>query len=180
MADLTADIIVVGAGIFGMSSALALRERGDQVAVLDPGPIPYSLAASTDISKAVRMDYGPDEDYMVLGEQALAGWRRWNADWGEDLYHEVGVMFVSRAPLQPGGFEYESFRLLQAHAHPVERLDSAAIADRFPAWNADQYVDGYFNPAGGYAEAGRVVAALAEQATRQGIDLHPGQAGATS
>jgi glycine/D-amino acid oxidase-like deaminating enzyme len=176
MADRTADIIVAGAGIFGMSSALALRAHGHQVTVLDPGPIPHPLAASTDISKAVRMDYGPDEDYMVLGEQALAGWRHWNADWGEDLYHEVGVMFVSRAPLQPGGFEYESYRLLQAHGHRVERLDSAAIADRFPAWTADPYVDGYFNPAGGYAEAGRVVAALAERAARQGIDLHPGQA----
>jgi glycine/D-amino acid oxidase-like deaminating enzyme len=159
-----------------MTAALALRERSHRVAVLDPGPIPHPLAASTDISKAVRMDYGPDEDYLILGERALEGWRRWNAEWGEDLYHEVGVMFVSRTPLQPGGFEYESLRLLRAHGHRVERLDSKTMADRFPAWNADRYVDGYFNPAGGYAESGRVVVALAEQAARQGIDLHPGQA----
>src|SRR5882672_3676172 len=78
-------VLVAGGGIFGLTTAIALRERGCEVELVDPhlgpGPLPHPLAESNDISKVVRMDYGADEDYTALGEQALAGWRRWNAAW---------------------------------------------------------------------------------------------------
>lgn len=65
-------MIVVGAGAFGVSSALELRRRGYAVELLDPGPLPHPLAASTDVSKMIRVDYGHDEFYMALGEEAMA------------------------------------------------------------------------------------------------------------
>jgi hypothetical protein len=46
-----------------------------------PIPFPHPLAESTDISKAVRMDYGADVTYTRLMESALDGWRRWNERW---------------------------------------------------------------------------------------------------
>ncbi len=79
--------IVVGAGIFGVTAALELRARGHRVSLLDPGPLPHPLAASTDISKVIRMEYGPDEIYTELMEQARDGWLAWNQQWrseGED------------------------------------------------------------------------------------------------
>ena len=75
-------IIVVGAGIFGVTAAIELRRRGHAVQLLDPGPLPHPLAASTDISKAVRMEYGTDEDYATLVEQSFDGWHQWNHDFG--------------------------------------------------------------------------------------------------
>src|SRR5512134_1702679 len=99
--------IVIGAGIFGVTGALALRRRGHVVHLLDPGPLPHPLAASTDISKVVRLDYGPDDDYLAVMETALARWRAWNADWPEPLFHETGVLFLTRAPMAAGGFEHE-------------------------------------------------------------------------
>src|SRR6185437_9008873 len=86
-------VAVVGAGIFGVTAALALRRRGHTVSLFDPGPLPHPLAESTDISKIVRLDYGPDDVYLALMESALEGWRRWNEDLGEPLFHEVGVLF---------------------------------------------------------------------------------------
>ena len=92
--------IVVGAGIFGVTAALELRARGHAVTLLDAGPIPAPLAASTDISKVVRMEYGADRRYMALMEAARAGWLRWNERWAADgagpLYHETGVLMVAR------------------------------------------------------------------------------------
>jgi glycine/D-amino acid oxidase-like deaminating enzyme len=167
-------IAVIGAGVYGATAALALRRRGYAVTLLDPGPLPHPLAASTDISKVVRMDYGPDSDYFALMERALNGWRRWNRDWPEPLFHEGGVMFLTRAPMQPGGFEYESHRLLVERGYAVERLDAAAIRRRFPAWSTGAYVDGYYNPVGGFAESGRVVSRLLEEAVHAGVDLRPG------
>ena len=72
--------IVVGGGIFELTSALELRQRGYAVRLLDPGPIPHPLAASTDISKVVRVEYGADETYTRLAEQARDSWLAWNRD----------------------------------------------------------------------------------------------------
>ncbi len=167
--------VIVGAGIYGLTAALELQRRGHTVHLLDPGPLPHPLAASTDISKAIRLDYGPDEDYLNAMEVALDGWRRWNRQWPTPLFHEVGLLFTTPAPMAPGGFEHESFRLLTEHGHAPQRLDAAAIRQRFPAWARGGYVDGYFNPAGGFAESGRVVSQLLLQAQAVGVRLHAGQ-----
>jgi hypothetical protein len=168
-------VAIVGAGIFGVTAARALLARGYHVTLLDPGPIPHPLAASTDISKAIRMDYGSDLEYTRLMEQALEGWRRWNRDWPEPLYHECGVTYLSRAPMAPGGFEYESYQLLTTRGHQLDLLDSDEIRRRFPAWNADRYPSGYFNPHAGYAESGRVVARLLELAESEGARFKAGR-----
>ena len=150
-------VVVVGAGIYGVTAALELARRGHAVELLDPGPLPHPLAASTDISKAIRMDYGPDEDYLAAMERALEAWRRWNAGWPRPLFHEQGVLFLTAEPMKPGGFEYESHRLLRKRGHRPERLDAASIRARFPAWAEGGYVDGYYNPEGGFAESGQVL-----------------------
>ena len=166
-------VIVVGAGIFGVTTALELRARGHEVRLLDHGPLPHPLAESTDISKVVRMDYGADDEYAALGEAAIAGWRRWNARWPRPLFHETGVTFLARAPMTPGGFEHDSFHTLVRRGHPLVRLDAAAIAARFPAYRPGVYVDGYFNPVGGWAESGAVVAQLLAEAQTRGVDVEP-------
>jgi glycine/D-amino acid oxidase-like deaminating enzyme len=161
-------VCVVGGGIFGVTAALTLAERGHAVTLCDPG-LPHPLAESTDISKVVRIDYGADEDYTALGERAIDGWRRWNAAWPAPLFHETGVTFLSRAPMQPGGFEHDSYALLTRRGHVLERLDAVAIARRFPAYRPGAYVDGYFNPVGGWAHASAVVAQLAGDAIARGV-----------
>jgi glycine/D-amino acid oxidase-like deaminating enzyme len=167
--------IVAGAGIFGVAAALELRRRGHTVHLLDPGPLPHPLAASTDISKVIRLDYGPDDDYLAAMEAALARWRAWNAEWPEPLFHETGVLFLTRAPMAAGGFEHESYQRLAQRGHRPERLHAAALGERFPAWRAGGYVDGYYNPEGGYAESGRVVSQLLRLAQAAGVWLHAGQ-----
>jgi glycine/D-amino acid oxidase-like deaminating enzyme len=49
------------------------------------------------------------------------------------------------------------------------------IRQRFPAFNAEVYVDGFFNLNEGYAESGRAVAAILQQAERDGVTLNAGQ-----
>ena len=92
-------VAVAGAGIFGVTAAIELRRRGHAVRLIDPGPLPHPLAASTDISKVVRLEYGPDEAYTALAEESLQGWRRWNRELGGELFHETGVLFLRRTPL---------------------------------------------------------------------------------
>ncbi len=165
---MSARVAIVGAGIFGVTAALELRRRGHAVSLFDAGAIPHPLAESTDVSKAVRMDYGADDFYTAHMERALDEWRAWNEMFGEELFHETGAMFVTREPMERGGFEWESFTTLTKRGHRVERLDAKAIESRF---SLRGHVDGYFNPRGGWAESGRVVERLAAIARDEGVSV---------
>ena len=167
-------VIVVGAGINGATAAIELKKRGHEVTLVDPGPLPHPLAASTDISKAVRRAYGADEDYTDLAERSIGLWRKWNQEFGVELYHEVGVMFVRRREMQPGDFEHESFKMLKKRGHKIDRMNSAQLWKRFPAWNPELYRDGVLELEAGYAESGRVVATLIGRAKSLGIELCEG------
>ena len=164
-------VIVVGAGIFGTAAALELRKRGHNVTLLDPGPVPHVLASSTDISKALRMDYGADEFYMELMELAFEGWDEWNRAWGVPLFHETGILMFSADPMAPGGFEHDSFELLKARGHSPERLTVKDVNARFPSWEPSAFSEGYFNPRGGWAESGEVVANLISEAKTRGVEI---------
>src|SRR5438094_5848071 len=167
-------VIVVGAGINGVTAAIELKKRGHSVALMDPGPLPHPLAASTDISKAVRAAYGADEEYTDLAEHSIKRWREWNREFGTQFYHEVGVMFVRRREMKPGDFEHESFKVMEHRGHEVERMNSPRTWKRFPAWNPELYRDRVLELEAGYAESGRVVASLIGHAKSLGVELREG------
>ena len=168
------EIIVIGAGINGVVAAIELKRRGHVVTLLDPGPLPHPLAASTDISKAVRSCYGADEDYTEMAERSIARWHEWNREFGIDLYHENGVLFICQAEMEPGGFEHETFELLKMRGHKVERIGPERLRERFPMFNAERFRDGVYDPAGGFAESGRVVSELVKRAAAMGVELREG------
>ena len=166
-------IVIIGGGAFGFAAALALNARGWQVTVLDQGVVPHPDGASNDISKVIRMDYGLDELYTEMAEEALAGWHRWNREWPRPLYHDCGYLLLTRAEkMSPGSYEDNCRRLLTKRGHPLELLDRAALALRFPIWNFARYGGGYFNANAGWAESGAVVAQLAALARAAGISVH--------
>ena len=168
------DLIVVGGGIFGVTAALALKKRGHDVAIVDPGPLPHPRASSTDISKAVRLDYGDDVLYTKLMEKARDGWLRWNEQFGPDLYHETGMVMLTREQMAPGGFAHDSYHLLRRLGYDLQRFDGPEIERRFPAFRSGYCHDGYLSPLGGYAESGRVLALLLDRAAAAGVALRPG------
>jgi glycine/D-amino acid oxidase-like deaminating enzyme len=167
------NIVVVGAGVFGATAALELSRRGHVVTLLDRGPVPHEDASSTDISKMIRMDYGADVFYHELAEVSLEGWDRWNAEWPRPLYHEDQFLVLSAGPMSPGGFEYESHRVLTERGYEPERIDGSELARRCPAWNALEYADGYLSPRGGWAESGAVVTQLLELCAEAGVQTRP-------
>ena len=168
-------VLIAGAGVFGVTAAIELRKRGHPVMLVDPGPLPHPLAASTDISKVVRLEYGADEPYTALAERAIEGWRRWNRDLGL-LYHETGLLLLRRTPLAPGTFEQDSFEMVSRRGHRPELVDGAAVRTRFPAWNAEQYRHGTYDPEGGFVESGKAIARLVAEARRLGVELREGVA----
>jgi len=157
-------VSIVGGGIFGVTAALELRGRGHEVVLYDPDS-PHPLAASTDISKVVRADYGADEALTELGLEALDGWHRWNTEvFSRPLFHDEGFLLMTRAAMEPGGFEHSSWTLLRDRCG-LRRLST------HPRWQ--NVADGYFNPRGGWAESGEVVRQLLAACLDAGVVVRP-------
>jgi len=170
------DFTIIGAGIFGITAAIELRHRGHSVKIVNPGPIPHPLAASYDISKIVRMEYGSDTFYMEAADRCIDIWHDWNIEFGEAVYHETGfVLLCSQAMESPSqNFEWSSFNHLISRGHTPERLNAGEITKRFPAYKPDRYVDGFFHARAGYAESGRVVSLLKNKAVNLEIEVVEG------
>ena len=145
-------ILVVGAGIFGVSAALELRRRGHSVTLVDPGPLPHPEASSTDVSKIVRADYGGDSFYARFVLDCIPEWHRWNSQARRTLYHETGFLLLAGERMRSGGFEHDSREVMKSLQIDVERMDGERLRSRFPAWTSDRYPDGYFNPRAGWVE----------------------------
>ncbi len=168
------EVVIAGAGVVGAATALELRRRGAKVTLLEPGPVPHPDAASTDISKLIRADYGRDTFYTALMETSLVRWREWNARWAAPLFHETGILVLKSSAFTPQSFEGASFDTLSARGHRLDRLNADTIVERFPSWAAGRYHDGYFNPQGGWAESGRVVEALFAECRQAGVTILEG------
>ena len=132
--------MVLGAGIFGLTAAIELRHRGYQVTMADPGPVPHPVAASNDVSRMVRMDYGADGFYTELCAKAIDGWHSWNRRWGKDLYHEDGFLLMSSVAMAAGSFEQDSYSLLTGQGLPLERLKPGQLTNKYPRWSTDYYI----------------------------------------
>lgn len=163
-------VLIIGGGICGITGSISLAKAGHDVVLVDQGPIPSPLAASTDISKIIRGDYGADELYTNLMMAALDGWEAWNRHNDGPLFHETGFLMLARQPMAPGSFEYEGF----TRAKAPERI-ADTLSWRFPRWNPAIYPDGYYNPRAGWAESGAVVSRLAVEASSLGVDLRQHQ-----
>lgn len=171
------DILVVGGGVFGLSTAIELKRRGHEVGLINPDGIPHPMAASTDISKIVRMEYGSDQQYFKMAERSMEHWRQWNDTVKEELYKEVGILLLCRQPLSDAAqtYEQDSYQTLQNGGYHPEVLTADQLASRFPKINTNYYREAVYNPQAGYVLSSRVIERLAQYARSQGVAIYEGQ-----
>lgn len=166
----TYDFIVVGAGIFGVCTALELIDDGHSVCLINADVVPDPQAASTDISKVVRMEYGSDREYMEMAIEAMEVWRSWNELFGETLFHEVGYLLLCREPMEEvrQHYEWSSYQNVLAAGFRPDRCTEKDIKSRFPAFHNGRFKDGFYHRNGGFAESGRAVRVLFELVKQRG------------
>ena len=167
-------VSVVGAGIFGMGSALELRSRGHEVTLFEQGRVPYENASSTDVAKAIRrVNYSPDQPYIELVERSGHKWREWQQKLGGSFYYQVGHLGIyAESELDPGGDSLRSMKFLERERDEFRFLSSKEAHERFPQFAFDDSDERFiYDSWGGYLDSGRAVGDLSRLAKSEGVLL---------
>src|SRR5262245_3534755 len=100
--SLTADVAVIGAGVFGGWTALCLREMGHSVVLIDQYGPGNSKSSSGGEVRGMRANYGDREYYTRWAIAAMEQWKMREAEFGTKLYFESGVLSVGpTGPTRP-------------------------------------------------------------------------------
>ena len=169
------NIGVIGAGVFGLASAIELRARGHAVTVFDQGTVPYEAASSTDVSKAIRRTWyaGDNETYVELVERAAEQWREWEERSGTSFYHKVGGANIVRS-IEPGSPMHASVDYLRSRGADVRVLTAPEARAKFPQFRFDDHEICVNDPWTGYIESARAVSFMCRLAREEGVTVREG------
>ncbi len=163
-------VAVVGAGAVGLSAAWALTRLGHEALVFDQGPIPNPAGASVDEHRLLRPHYGALDGYAALVPPALEAWERLWQSLGRRHFAPSGALALG---LPDDDFAEASRGSLERLGIPVECLEGAELAERYPFFRWPPGVWALYSPLGGVLFAERIVAGLAGWLTGQGVALFP-------
>lgn len=164
------DVVVVGAGIIGLSVAWRLTQRGVRVRVLDSAAPAAAAAAAGMLAPSFETDH-LNPEAAAFGYRSLALWR----DFAAELERESGIdVDLRRGVLGVARIEYEHNALSTAAAaaraagFAAQTLTGAEARAAEPGLSAD--VDAaLLSPDEGEVEPRRVLAALAAALGGRGV-----------
>ncbi|KAK3371100.1 FAD dependent oxidoreductase [Lasiosphaeria ovina] len=160
--------IIVGSGIFGVSTALAIAQRhpASRVMLIDRGSRPLQCA-SWDWTKVVRADY-PDPLYARLALEAKEVWR--NDPLYKPYYHETGLIWVDDDTFTKAVTSNYSALGAQEDWELMPVAKARELSNGLFA-NADfgTYDSVYVNWSSGYADAGKALERVIETAIEKGV-----------
>jgi glycine/D-amino acid oxidase-like deaminating enzyme len=159
------DAIVVGAGVFGVWTAIHLRRARKRVLLVDMAGPAHARASSGGESRMTRGVYGADGVYTQMAHASLEEWRTLSARSSLPLFHNTGVLFLFDAMID---YARESIAAHRALGLPLDVIEPAALAQRFPQIALDGVAFGLYEAAFGALMARRAVQEAAAEFVRRG------------
>jgi glycine/D-amino acid oxidase-like deaminating enzyme len=164
---LSGTAVVVGAGIFGVSTARELARRGWDVRVVEQYAAGNVRSGSGGDTRLLRFSHGDAEWYTLLAQRALDLWREIEDEAGVQLFEPVGFAWFETAN---DDFTRRSERTLVRLGIPCERLTPEDSRRLYPSLGVDDLRSTLFEPG-----AGVLWARLATRTLARGLRLETGR-----
>ncbi|KAF4992657.1 hypothetical protein FDECE_13651, partial [Fusarium decemcellulare] len=197
-------VAIVGAGIFGLSLAVALSKRGHSVAVFDRYQYDESAyapdhdrdvqAASVDHNKIFRASYGTKLHYQRLALESRRAWETINDTIRDDeppslLFTNCGMLRVQPTS-HLGSLERETLKnmerdgirdtqFVKSNPEDVERArergwNEKLLTFQIPDASPQESFEAVLDSLAGYTQCSRACAYFYKKAIAQGVKFHFG------
>lgn len=162
----TADVAVIGAGVMGNWTALALREMGLSVVLVDQYGPGNSKSSSMGEVRGMRLTYGEHEHEMLWARHACELWTMRQAEFGTDMFYQCGALafrtqWTARTTAERALFD--------KHRIPYEVISHDDLLRRWPqAPPPSEEAFGFYHPWGGVLSPRDANLAVATSFRRKG------------
>lgn len=162
-----ADVVVIGGGIAGVTTAYYLAEQGYSVAVIEKGRIAGEQSSR---NWGFVRQQGRDPLEIPLIKKSMELWEQFELPPAQSVgFRRAGVIYLSRAKEVPQGWRdwvgYAARYKIDSHLLDAEETNRRAPSPL--GWTA-----GLYTPEDGMAEPGMAVPTIAEKARSLGVTIH--------
>lgn len=177
------DILIVGAGVFGVSTAYHLskspKHSSSKIILLDRAPAPSSHAASTDVNKIVRADYS-SPFYMDLAYEAIDAFSTWPEFQPEDgtIYNRTGWAMMDEKGSDIAKRVRENFRVSGKEDLTYDLTEEemrTKWGGLLGGMDVEGYDTAYGSPSAGWVDASRAVEVMVKEAVGRGVRYEIGE-----
>jgi sarcosine oxidase subunit beta len=169
----TAEIVIIGGGVMGVSAAYHLVQRGFKNIVLLERLEFFGQGSTGRCAGGVRHQFSTAVN-IELSKQSLAMLRRFEAELGQAIDLKMnGYLFLLSTEAEMAQF-HQNVALQNAHGVASQVLSVDAIAERVPLVNLEGIIGGTYYAGDGIADPSGVVNGYAAAAKRLGAQLFSG------
>jgi len=137
----TSELLVLGAGVIGLSCAWRAAQQGRRVTVLDPAPASGASWVAGGMLAPVTEAWPGEEELLALGVEAVARWPAFAAELTEAAGRPAGLRTDGTIVVATGSGDRAELDALAAHlarlGRPVERLSGRELRRLEPGLGPD-------------------------------------------
>ena len=137
----TSELLVLGAGVIGLSCAWRAAQQGRRVTVLDPAPASGASWVAGGMLAPVTEAWPGEEELLALGVEAVARWPAFAAELTEAAGRPAGLRTDGTIVVATGSGDRAELDTLAAHlarlGRPVERLGGRELRRLEPGLGPD-------------------------------------------
>ncbi len=160
-------VVVIGAGIIGLTAALNLAERGVPVVVLEKGRV-AGEQSSRNLGWIRKLSRSAAD--IPLAQEAEKLWTQLPQRTGMNVgYRQAGIMYVARTQAEMAA--HEAWLKSVAHLDLDARLVSAKEVAELAPGTTGEWIGGIYMPSDGYAEPEFANTAIAAEALKRGAKI---------
>lgn len=166
------DAIVIGLGAMGSATAYQLAQRGQHVLGIEQFEPGHDRGSSHGHHRMIRMSSLHDDGYVPLANRAFELWAEVADLTGQELLRIIGEVRLSHAA-SDAQFAMNAIELERRGF--VERLDEAALRERFPGFRLYDDMYATYEANAGFLWSERGILAHCAAAQQTGATLQTGE-----